>query len=826
MSEGNRNVVYRPAELTPNQESEQKLKEFQLSLDSLQFSFNTSPSPDQFATSRSLLMSGFDTPLVELSMTPTDSPEFRSKIQLTTTKVNPFILSEGKPRKEIYGKCHTAIKASRQSYTSIKASRRSHTSIKAPRQSTISCKENWKTPGVVAAHTTSGRDTDASSNPSTPPTPLTNSRANSGGTKKGTPLQASKVNAQNNPNSRPSDVSCCSPTQEYTQNSKSPGRKPDVHKTQPSPAAKSITCPGGGTVESNRGRSSIGVGGATTEGEKIPGKSQPIERTDSSDSAKDIMNVQFSFAQSFVNGAWSQANSEGTTFSAQNQSSIWNIAGQDASMLLSDLSGDGPTLFPRNQTTKGGASGKNNEHAGDEGAGGPSATPKRDSLSFCPVQAAVLSGDSPDGVERERSNSLLNQSFHFEVDYRSERFKYNVGERVMALWIDGKWYQADIASVLPSDRDDDTQWRVHFGCHITRIVESNQIKPAGTIFAMSEQQKNKSDSILDLLESFKEQVNIVEKRFDQISLYPFSSDVEQRHLTDLVECTLFTHLFEQNQSLLVTTLERLKDHKDEAIDKVNKMQRHSTAKLETAERHRQNIGVLDKELKVIRKQILEIERMLTETQKMEKVIMTKKEREVAACNHNQKELMKELERIQPFKAEAERHEKEYQHFLNTNSALQKSLETIQNGFVQRMDELESKVTQWSQREIIGWFSLLGGGRFCRYIDRFSEGVKSLKLTGQELTRLGDPMVLRLLGLQGKDLQDMVDEIARITTKQDQDASTITEATLNRCVICFENPKTHAFIPCGHRCVCDTCQQEIIQCPLCRLYVEKAVKIYV
>ncbi len=50
-----------------------------------------------------------------------------------------------------------------------------------------------------------------------------------------------------------------------------------------------------------------------------------------------------------------------------------------------------------------------------------------------------------------------------------------------------------------------------------------------------------------------------------------------------------------------------------------------------------------------------------------------------------------------------------------------------------------------------------------------------------------------------------------------------------CVVCMDLPNTHAFVPCGHRCVCAECSQPILQssarCPVCRAHVTQAIKIF-
>mmetsp|Transcript_35631 Transcript_35631/g.80456 ORF Transcript_35631/g.80456 Transcript_35631/m.80456 type:complete len:409 (+) Transcript_35631:155-1381(+) len=60
----------------------------------------------------------------------------------------------------------------------------------------------------------------------------------------------------------------------------------------------------------------------------------------------------------------------------------------------------------------------------------------------------------------------------------------------------------------------------------------------------------------------------------------------------------------------------------------------------------------------------------------------------------------------------------------------------------------------------------------------------------------------------------------------------TDEDILNCVICLATPKTHAFVPCGHRCVCEKCSQAILSaggqealCPLCRAAVQDAMHIF-
>lgn len=54
-----------------------------------------------------------------------------------------------------------------------------------------------------------------------------------------------------------------------------------------------------------------------------------------------------------------------------------------------------------------------------------------------------------------------------------------------------------------------------------------------------------------------------------------------------------------------------------------------------------------------------------------------------------------------------------------------------------------------------------------------------------------------------------------------------------CVVCLESPRSHAFIPCGHRCVCQGCVRRMrtrlsssaYRCPICRRHATDIIKIY-
>ena len=56
-----------------------------------------------------------------------------------------------------------------------------------------------------------------------------------------------------------------------------------------------------------------------------------------------------------------------------------------------------------------------------------------------------------------------------------------------------------------------------------------------------------------------------------------------------------------------------------------------------------------------------------------------------------------------------------------------------------------------------------------------------------------------------------------------------ELCLMLCVVCMDMPRSHLFVPCGHRCVCAACAQVVLEgvgeCPMCRTQATQAVKVF-
>jgi hypothetical protein len=57
-----------------------------------------------------------------------------------------------------------------------------------------------------------------------------------------------------------------------------------------------------------------------------------------------------------------------------------------------------------------------------------------------------------------------------------------------------------------------------------------------------------------------------------------------------------------------------------------------------------------------------------------------------------------------------------------------------------------------------------------------------------------------------------------------------DAEETQCVVCFDAPKDHAIVPCGHQCVCARCAEQLTKtrtptCPVCREPIIQTMKVF-
>lgn len=81
----------------------------------------------------------------------------------------------------------------------------------------------------------------------------------------------------------------------------------------------------------------------------------------------------------------------------------------------------------------------------------------------------------------------------------------------------------------------------------------------------------------------------------------------------------------------------------------------------------------------------------------------------------------------------------------------------------------------------------------------------------------------------RSLKDALSDRRQQLTQRLQPAGRDAELHGN-CVVCLCHSKSHAFVPCGHECVCAQCSAALVasgvgKCPVCRTEVTMAMKIY-
>jgi ATP-dependent DNA helicase PIF1 len=52
-----------------------------------------------------------------------------------------------------------------------------------------------------------------------------------------------------------------------------------------------------------------------------------------------------------------------------------------------------------------------------------------------------------------------------------------------------------------------------------------------------------------------------------------------------------------------------------------------------------------------------------------------------------------------------------------------------------------------------------------------------------------------------------------------------KAAKTECVICLDKLPTHVLTPCGHKCICGDCSDQVSECPLCRVSIEQLIRVF-
>jgi hypothetical protein len=99
----------------------------------------------------------------------------------------------------------------------------------------------------------------------------------------------------------------------------------------------------------------------------------------------------------------------------------------------------------------------------------------------------------------------------------------------------------------------------------------------------------------------------------------------------------------------------------------------------------------------------------------------------------------------------------------------------------------------------------------------------------ERLRLEEEVAALTLGMQ-RDALRLQQAQAQLGVPPAAPAPHPDDAEEDQCVMCFDAPKDHIIIPCGHVCVCEACANLLTQmrkptCPICRTAIQHTNKVF-
>mmetsp|Transcript_29967 Transcript_29967/g.45432 ORF Transcript_29967/g.45432 Transcript_29967/m.45432 type:complete len:445 (-) Transcript_29967:47-1381(-) len=160
---------------------------------------------------------------------------------------------------------------------------------------------------------------------------------------------------------------------------------------------------------------------------------------------------------------------------------------------------------------------------------------------------------------------------------------------------------------------------------------------------------------------------------------------------------------------------------------------------------------------------------------------------------------------------------------------------------QKLSGMENKQKLYSGVDIIG--KIMESGLFS-YEDFNSDRLRTLNAYGNgfDVKNHLDSMILKQQIQNGANSDPIISAIDKAIGLNDEKGQCKSKHTSGKrlgkeCVICMENPKTHAFVPCGHLALCQECAQRPpyrhqcrpescgMKCPICRKESTLIMKVY-
>jgi len=93
-----------------------------------------------------------------------------------------------------------------------------------------------------------------------------------------------------------------------------------------------------------------------------------------------------------------------------------------------------------------------------------------------------------------------------------------------------------------------------------------------------------------------------------------------------------------------------------------------------------------------------------------------------------------------------------------------------------------------------------------------------------ISKILDKLDMSLLHIDER--RDQVQRVLRLQREQKQRMEREKlRLSLQHCVVCMTDPIAMCCIPCGHRCLCPTCDSRVSACPVCRTPIRERVRIF-
>ncbi|CAF4307618.1 unnamed protein product, partial [Rotaria sp. Silwood2] len=114
------------------------------------------------------------------------------------------------------------------------------------------------------------------------------------------------------------------------------------------------------------------------------------------------------------------------------------------------------------------------------------------------------------------------------------------------------------------------------------------------------------------------------------------------------------------------------------------------------------------------------------------------------------------------------------------------------------------------------------------LDKLSSLESINDLTIRQLKEILENNFVSIVGcVEKKELLNKVELLYRDRKQQKEPNTSVPseQSDENLCKVCMNAPIDCVFLNCGHLCTCVNCSQQLSECPLCRSFIIRAVRVF-